>query len=179
MCADVVEPVDTGLSDETRKTFAASLSQVLDDTYSLLVQTHLYHWNVRGPLFADIHKLLEEQYQALFESVDEVAERVRQLGYPVPGKMESFPTGVRVPASMPSEEAMIADLVSRHEGVTRKLRKLSTDADDQHDYVTQDLANEMLAFHEKAAWMLRSIISSWPQRGASSGSGKLRAVEKH
>ena len=63
---------------------------------------------------------------------------------------------------------------------TRGLRTLSTEADDKHDYVTQDLANEMLAFHEKAAWMLRSIISSWPQRsGTGSGSGKLRAVEKN
>ena len=176
MSAEQAEPVNTGLDDKVREHFAMALSKVLDDTYSLLVQTHLYHWNVRGPLFADIHKLLEEQYEALFESVDEVAERVRQLGFKVPGDVKQFPTGVQVPATMPGEESMIADLVKRHEAVTRTLRELSTDADDQHDYVTQDLVNGMLAFHEKAAWMLRSIITSWPnRRGNASGTGQLRA----
>ena len=179
MSAEQKEPVNTGLDDKVREHFANALSKVLDETYSLLVQTHLYHWNVRGPLFADVHKLLEEQYQALFASVDEVAERVRQLGFKVPGNVASFPTGVQVPATMPSEEAMIADLVKRHEGAVRGLRTLSTDADDQHDYVTQDLVNGMLAFHEKAAWMLRSIITSWPNRtGAPSGSGRLRVTDK-
>lgn len=163
MRAENVESIKTGLSDDVRKMLAEHLSALLDDTYSLLVQTHVYHWNVRGPLFADLHKLMEEQYQALFESVDEVAERVRQLGYPVPASGKSFPTGARVHDTMPSEETMVADLMDRHETVARKLRALSAEADDNHDFVTQDLANEMLAFHEKAAWMLRSIITSWPQ----------------
>lgn len=171
MCADTVEPIKTGLPDEIRKTFAEQLSGVLDDTYSLLVQTHIYHWNVRGPLFADLHKLMEEQYQALFESVDEVAERVRQLGYPVPASGKNFPSGVKVQEPMPSEETMVADLVDRHETVTRKLRALSEKADKGKDYVTQDLANEMLAFHEKAAWMLRSIITSWPQKPQAGTTG--------
>jgi starvation-inducible DNA-binding protein len=166
------EPVKTGLPDEVRKKFALTLSGVLDDTYSLLVQTHLYHWNVRGPLFADLHKLMEEQYAALFESVDEVAERIRQLGFRAPMAIRNFPSGVIVEDPMPAEEKMVGDLVDRHEGVTRKLRELSTDADEQHDYVTQDLANEMLAFHEKAAWMLRSIITTWPQSSTSSAQRK-------
>jgi starvation-inducible DNA-binding protein len=166
------EPVKTGLPDDIRKQFAETLSGVLDDTYSLLVQTHLYHWNVRGPLFADLHQLMEEQYTALFESVDEVAERIRQLGFRAPIDAKTFPSGVRVQSPMPSEEKMTADLVDRHEGVARQLRTLSTDADERHDYVTQDLANEMLAFHEKAAWMLRSIITSWPQSAESASHGR-------
>ena len=163
MPAETAEPIKTGLPDDVRKNFAERLTALLDDTYSLLVQTHVYHWNVRGPLFADLHKLMEEQYQSLFESVDEVAERVRQLGYPAPASNKNFPSGVRIQDPMPAEGAMVADLVDRHETVTRKLRDLSATADDKHDYVTQDLANEMLAFHEKAAWMLRSIITSWPK----------------
>ena len=160
---DISEPVQTGLADEIRELLARELSAVLDETYSLLVQTHLYHWNIRGPLFADLHKLMEEQYTALFESVDEVAERIRQLGFRAPVAATSFPSGVVVQTPMPSEEDMVADLVTRHEGVSRRLRELSAGADERRDYVTQDLANEMLAFHEKAAWMLRSIVSSWPQ----------------
>jgi starvation-inducible DNA-binding protein len=167
MREDNSEPVKTGLPDDIRRHFAEMLSGVLDDTYSLLVQTHLYHWNVRGPLFADLHKLMEEQYVALFESVDEVAERIRQLGFRAPLSTKTFPSSVRVSDPMPTEEKMVADLVERHEGVARNLRALSAESDERHDYVTQDLANEMLAFHEKAAWMLRSIITTWPQGGGA------------
>ena len=161
MCAATTEPMDTGLSEKLRTHFARELSGVLDDVYSLMVQTHVYHWNVRGPLFEPIHKLLQQHYEALFETADEIAERIRQLGFAVPLGVKSFPSGVAMPSTMPDEEAMLADLLGRHEANVRKLRPLSADADESQDYATQDLVNGMLAFHEKAAWMLRSILTTW------------------
>ena len=157
------ETVNTGLSDSARSLLAEALSDLLDEVYTLLIQTHVYHWNVRGPLFADLHKMMEEQYLALFESVDEVAERVRQLGFPAPAKGNTFPSGTPIESPMPGEAAMVSGLVERHEATARRLRALSMQADEHQDYVTQDLANEMLAFHEKAAWTLRSIVIDSPQ----------------
>ena len=84
MCAATTEPMDTGLSEKLRAHFELQLSGVLDDAYSLMVQTHVYHWNVRGPLFEPIHKLLQQHYETLFETADEIAERVRQLGFAAP-----------------------------------------------------------------------------------------------
>ena len=164
MCAATTEPMDTGLSEKLRAHFALQLSGVLDDAYSLMVQTHVYHWNVRGPLFEPIHKLLQQHYETLFETADEIAERVRQLGFAAPLGAKSFPSGVKIPAAMPDEDEMLADLLSRHEAALRKLRPLSADADENQDFATQDLLNHMLAFHEKAAWMLRSILTSGPGR---------------
>ena len=159
------EQMDTGLSTEVRARFSTALGEVLDDAYSLMVHTHVYHWNVRGRLFEPLHKLLQEHYEALFESVDEIAERVRQLGHQVPSGDVKFPSGLNIPSPMPGEEKMVADLLGRHEGVVRKLRPLSADADEEHDFVTQDLVNKLLAFHEKAAWMLRSILNRASERG--------------
>lgn len=158
------EQMDTGLSAEVRAKFAGELGEVLDDAYSLMVHTHVYHWNVRGRLFEPLHKLLQEHYEALFESVDEIAERVRQLGHQVPAGDVKFPSGLDIPMPMPGEEVMVADLLARHESVVRKLRPLSADADEERDFVTQDLVNELLAFHEKAAWMLRSILNRANER---------------
>src|SRR4026209_2445442 len=39
-----------------------------------------YHWNVVGPQFNDLLKFFQEQYEALDEMVDEVAERARSVG---------------------------------------------------------------------------------------------------
>ena len=159
------EQMDTGLSADVRARFAGDLGGVLDDAYSLMVHTHVYHWNVRGRLFEPLHKLLQEHYEALFEAVDEIAERVRQLGHQVPAGDVKFPSGLNIPVPMPGEETMVADLLNRHESVVRKLRPLSADADEERDFVTQDLVNKLLAFHEKAAWMLRSIINRANERG--------------
>ena len=156
------EHLDTGLDVQIRTKFAGQLSEILDDTYTLLVRTHVYHWNVKGPLFEPIHKLLEAQYEELFEATDKIAERVRQLGHKVPEGQGHFPRGLDIPATMPNEVAMVTDLMTRHEKVSRRLRETSTQADDDHDYVTQDIVNELLAFHEKSAWMLRSIVTRWP-----------------
>jgi starvation-inducible DNA-binding protein len=65
---------------------------------------------------------------------------------------------------MPDEDEMLSDLLNRHEAALRKLRPLSADADENQDFATQDLLNSMLAFHEKAAWMLRSILTTWTGR---------------
>ncbi len=164
MCAATTEPMDTGLSEKLRAHFAQQLSGVLDDAYSLMVQTHVYHWNVRGPLFEPIHKLLQQHYETLFETADEIAERIRQLGFAAPQGVKTFPSGVKISATMPDEDEMLSDLLARHETTLRTLRPLSADAEENQDFATQDLINHMLAFHEKAAWMLRSILTSWTGR---------------
>ena len=56
-----------------------ALNLVLADSYALMSLTHLAHWNVEGPNFFDLHKAFQEQYEDLFEAVDEIAERVRAL----------------------------------------------------------------------------------------------------
>src|SRR3546814_17852100 len=71
-----IERPETGL--EHRKRLANSLCGLLADTYLLLVKTQGYHWNVVGPLFISLHRLTEEQYQNLFEAVDDLAERDRK-----------------------------------------------------------------------------------------------------
>jgi hypothetical protein len=56
-----------------------ALNLALADSYALMALTHLAHWNIEGPGFFSLHKAFQEQYENLFEAVDEVAERVRAL----------------------------------------------------------------------------------------------------
>ena len=55
------------------------LNLVLADSYALMALTHLAHWNVEGEDFFPLHKAFQEQYEDLFEAVDDIAERVRAL----------------------------------------------------------------------------------------------------
>jgi starvation-inducible DNA-binding protein len=62
-----------------------ALRQVVADTYALIGQTHICHWNVRGHSFFSLHTAFEEQYNELFLAVDEIAERIRAKGALAPG----------------------------------------------------------------------------------------------
>ena len=47
-------------------TLVKALRQVVADTYAVIGQTHLCHWNVRGSSFFSLHQAFEEQYTELF-----------------------------------------------------------------------------------------------------------------
>ena len=156
--------INTGLDQSARADIAKRLGHILDSTYSLLIRTHLYHWNVRGPLFEPLHQLLEQHYKSLFESVDEIAERILQLGFRAPSSGTStFPTGVSQVQQEVDARAMIEDLLQQHEKACRDMREAGLAADDVGDLVTNDMLSGMLAFHEKASWMLRATLAGWRQ----------------
>ncbi len=141
---------------------AEGLVDILSDTYRLVFKTHAYHWNVEGPMFFSVHNLTEEQYSNMFEAADELAERVRALGKLAPMKMSTIIKSSEIEDAdeLPSAGAMCEDLAADHERVAHRLHALIELAADRNDPVTEDLATERSAFHEKAAWMLRAISKS-------------------
>lgn len=154
-----IEKVETGITDDDRKKIAAELSQILTDTYLLVIKTHIYHWNVVGPLFHPIHEMTEEQYTDLFEAADLIAERIRALGFTAPmsnhGILEDGT--VKLPAKLASARNMVEDLITDHEKLVRAGRKAADLADDLGDFVTHDLLTRRLTVHEKVIWMLRAM----------------------
>jgi starvation-inducible DNA-binding protein len=150
--------MDNGLSAQARCDLVGHLAGVLDNVYSLMIRTHVYHWNVEGPLFEPVHKLTETQYTALFAAVDEIAERMRALEGKPAVNVNGFPTGVANLPETQSAESMISDLVQRHEIVVRRMRGVVTAAANADDVVTADFLTGLMAQHEKDAWMLRSIL---------------------
>jgi starvation-inducible DNA-binding protein len=81
--------INIGISDEDRAAIAGGLSRLLADTYTLYLTTHNFHWNVTGPMFNTLHLMFMTQYTELWNAVDPVAERIRSLGHPAPGRMRS------------------------------------------------------------------------------------------
>lgn len=71
---------EIGIPAQHREAVAELLNALLADEYLLYTKSRDYHWSVTGPIFRDLHKLFEEQYEELNEVVDEIAERVRALG---------------------------------------------------------------------------------------------------
>ena len=156
----MVQAIDIGISEADRKEIAAGLSHLLADTYTLYVKTHNFHWNVTGSLFNTLHQMFEQQYTELATAVDEIAERIRALGFPAPGSYTQFGglTSIKEETGVPSAEEMIAQLAKDQEIVVRTAREVFPVADRAHDEPTADLLTQRMQIHEKTAWMLRSML---------------------
>lgn len=152
--------IDIGLSDQDRAAVAAGLSKVLADSFTLYLNTHHFHWNVTGPLFNTLHLMFETQYTELWGAIDELAERIRSLGHFAPGTYRQYTTlsSIEQPDSVPEALEMVRLLVKGHEAVARTARGVIAIADEADDQPTADLLTERLNYHEKTAWMLRSLL---------------------
>ena len=152
--------IDIGISEADRKEIAHGLSRLLADSYSVYLKTHNFHWNVTGPMFQTLHQMFEEHYLELATAVDEIAERIRALGYPAPGSYSQFAELSSVPEERgtPSAEDMIRQLVRDHETVTRTAREVFPVVDKAGDEPSGDLLTQRMQVHEKTAWMLRSLL---------------------
>lgn len=152
--------VNIGISDQDREKIAQSLSRLLADSYTLYLLTHNFHWNVTGPQFRTLHLMFEEQYTELATAVDDIAERIRTLGYPAPGTYREFAklTSIQEPEGVPSATDMIRQLITGNEIVVQTCREALPLAQEANDESTASLISERMSVHEKTAWMLRSML---------------------
>lgn len=155
-----MQQINIGISEENRKQIASGLSKLLADTYTLYLKTHNYHWNVTGPHFQTLHVMFEGQYNELALAVDQIAERIRSLGFKAPGSYADFSklTSIKEITTELKAEEMIADLVRGQEEVVKTARSMFEIVDAAHDEPTADLLTQRMQLHEKNAWMLRSLL---------------------
>ena len=143
------------------KKVAHELSKVLADTFTLYQKTHGYHWNVRGPSFRSLHLLFEEQYNEIWTSVDDIAERIRALGAIAPQGTGALGNLTSIKDGDPTGTAddFLKDLKSGHETVIATLKNLVEVAEEAGDVSTADLATQRLTAHEKHLWMIKATLS--------------------
>jgi starvation-inducible DNA-binding protein len=152
--------IDTGIKPADRRAIADGLARVLADSYTLYLKTHKYHWNVTGPMFQTLHLMFEAQYTELAMAVDEIAERIRALGALSPGSYREFTAlnSVGEDEDEPNAIEMIRRLVKGQETAVHTARAAFPAAEQAGDQATIDLLTRRLQVHEKAAWMLRSLL---------------------
>lgn len=131
------------------------LGEVFRATYALYFKTHSYHWNVRSPDFHSAHKMLQEQYDSLWDSLDEIAERFRAFDLAAP---TDAPSVSALPFGS-GKDAMFRDLLTDHESTIALLRTSIASLSEAGDEAGADFLTGRLAEHEKMAWMLRASIA--------------------
>lgn len=134
------------------------LSIILADTYALYLKTQNYHWHIMGPQFKPLHELFETQYRELAEAVDQVAERIRILGYNAPASFKAFDGLKRIKDgdSSLSANEMVIELANDHDTLVKDLNHAMKFAQENNDEGTSNLLSNRIEAHEKARWMLKA-----------------------
>ena len=136
------------------------LKQFLASTYAYTVKTQMFHWNVEGPDFSEMHKFFQEIYEDAYGAVDPTAEYIRTLDEYAPGSFERFMELSRIAGQtkIPRTQLMLEELLGDTDTMINLANETFAAAEAENK---QDVANfmaERLASHGKYRWQLRSFL---------------------
>jgi starvation-inducible DNA-binding protein len=137
------------------------LKTLLATQYAYVLKAQLFHWNVEGPDFAQLHKFFGKIYEEVYEnSIDQTAEFIRILDDYTPGSFERFSelSLISGQTKIPRARLMIEELFNDSEQLIALLNQCFdvAEAEDQQG-ICDFLAGRIDALG-KHRWMLRSFL---------------------
>jgi starvation-inducible DNA-binding protein len=137
------------------------LKTLLATQYAFVLKAQLFHWNVEGPDFSQLHKFFGKIYDEVYEnSIDQTAEFIRILDDYTPGSFERFSELSLIPGQtkIPRARLMIEELFNDSEQLIALLNQCFdvAEAEDQQG-ICDFLAGRIDALG-KHRWMLRSFL---------------------
>jgi starvation-inducible DNA-binding protein len=139
-----------------------ALISVLANTTVAYYKTHGFHWNVEGQNFYSLHLMFEKFYGTLWESMDEIAERIRALGEKTPPSLAELlkKASLKETDTAPAPSIMLQKLRDDYQTLAKEILKAAAIAEKAGDRITENMMTEKATFLEKAAWMLHSSVIS-------------------
>jgi starvation-inducible DNA-binding protein len=146
------------LSPTARQSVCELLNATLAELFDLYSQTKQAHWTVRGPNFWSLHGLFDDMAAAVEEPIDDVAERIAQLG--------GYPRGTArmcaATSSLPEFPEKFDDLphvtalAERFGAAANLVRKRIDQSDELGDADTADLLTGISRMLDKQLWFLEA-----------------------
>jgi starvation-inducible DNA-binding protein len=150
---------ENDISKENRTELNALLNQRLASAVDLQMQMKQAHWNVKGPSFIGLHELFDKVAEAVEDYVDEIAERIVQLGGVAEGTVRMAAARTRLTEYSPE----ISEGMAHVEGVARALstfgaeaRNTINEANELDDADTADLFTEISRGIDKWLWFVEA-----------------------
>lgn len=119
-----------------------------------------YHWQTFGPLFRDLHLLFDEFATEIYQTIDELAERIRMIGQSPVSRIEEFLTTATIKSAGQANDlrSMIAEANANSITIIKEMRQAIKIADEGDDPGTADVFTRFVQIHEKQEWWLRDIL---------------------
>jgi starvation-inducible DNA-binding protein len=147
----------TDLKPDGVKAISDAVNGVLADTFALYLKTKNFHWHVSGPHFRDYHLLLDDQGEQIFETTDELAERVRKIGgrtlHSI-GHIAKLQTIKDNDEDYVTPEDMLLELVRDNKALVASMREAHEVAEKHEDVATTSILENFIDAAEKRVWFL-------------------------
>ena len=147
----------TDLADKAVTEISKALNGILADSFALYLKTKNFHWHVSGPHFRSYHLLFEEQATAIFETTDEIAERVRKIGGTTLrsiGDISKHQSIADNDEPFVTAGEMVRELMNDNKAIAKALRESHEIADKHDDAATASLLEMYIDATEKRTWFL-------------------------
>ncbi len=147
------------MSAKSKVDIIALLNWRLATAVDLQLQMKQAHWNVKGPSFIGLHELFDRVADSVETYVDQIAERIVQLGGSAEGtvgiaaersELSEYPRGI---AAGSDHVAAVAKALVTFGG---ELRKTVDQADELDDLDTADLFTEISRGIDKWRWLVEA-----------------------
>lgn len=138
----------------------AVLNQIIATITALYFKTKNYHWHVSGPHFHDYHVLFDVHAEALFASIDLLAERVRSIGGSTIHSIGQVSRLQRIDDDNETDVSaskMIQRLLLDTKILAQLLREAHTVSNEFHDIATSSILENLLDEAEKRCWFLSAM----------------------
>jgi len=147
----------TELTPHEVKAVTEVVNPLIADAFTLYVKTKNFHWHVYGPHFNDYHHLFDDQAGDIFESIDEMAERVRKIGGTTIrsiGHISQLQTIEDDNDDLVSPEKMVKLLAEDNARMAKAIHDAITVCDKNRDVATSNLLQDILDKTDRRKWFL-------------------------
>ncbi len=138
------------------------LNQYVADLTLMYTKLHNVHWYVTGKQFHRMHELFEGYYDKVTEDMDEVAERMLQLGYKPVASLKGILEIAKIEERSEEfgKDIEFVEVVKKDfEYLLNLTLEVKEEAEKAGDDPTVDIMNEFTAYYQKELWMLNSTLA--------------------
>jgi starvation-inducible DNA-binding protein len=158
--SDKVSPdldTPTDLSPEAVEKISAAVNPLIADAFALYLKTKNFHWHISGRHFRDYHLMLDEQGEAIFSQIDDLAERIRKIGGTTMrsiGQVSKLQTIDDNDAAYVPPREMLRELMEDNKKTVVNMRKAHEIADKYNDSATTSILENFIDLAERRTWFL-------------------------
>jgi starvation-inducible DNA-binding protein len=154
-------PTKNNVKSNAKQLSIGVLNARVADGIDLALLTKQAHWNLKGPQFIAVHEMLDGFRTQLDDAVDNMAERVVQLGGTALGTtqvvaqastLKPYPTGIY------AIHDHLTALIERYALVANAVREGIDQTAEAGDADTADILTQISRDLDKALWFLEAHV---------------------
>jgi len=151
----------TDLSPHEARAVTEAVNPLIADAFALYVKTKNFHWHLYGSHIRDYHLLFDEHAEAILESIDVMAERVRRVGGTTirsVGHVGQLQTIQDDDENLVPAGEMVRRLMEDNAHIAKMIRNAIAVCDTNRDSPTSNNLQEILDETERRKWFLFEIL---------------------